>query len=783
MEIHLVFIVIFAYYKRATATPCPFPCLCNLLSINCSSQKLTSFPMYFPSNIYQLDLSDNSISFLPNSLKDLNEVVTLNLAKNNIQELITSSMSSLQKLQKLDLSMNRIANTMSINSLNENYDLYHLNISGNPIRDLGNSWETILHSSSISHLDLSNCALSLITDHLVFTGLTNLTYLTLSGNPLKNINKLTSLTLSHLDLSSCSLFYLQHKIFADLPSLQDLNLSRNPHLTMLTRYIKKDYLMSASLLYLDASFCALDQVDLEGFPNLIHASLKGNLIKILPDRILENNKNLVSLDLSENSIYHLDSFAFVGAESLFSLDLSLNSLPDIYWSTFLQTPFLKYLNLSKNVLTSLKNLTAPSIVSLDLSKNYISTMSPTSLINMPELITLNLSHNSIEMLPVGLKTMSLQNLDLRFCRISILNELTFENLPSLRSLDLSGNRLTNPMKQNLLTHLSNLKEINLINNPWQCNCYNKDFKMLWVFLTEPIERSKQLDKLTCQSPENSTGLTWKESCFKELNDENKSKFRERPWVSLLITFVSLSCILSIMIVIRQAFQVRDIERRQQEINEAQYDSVQRRRSRIVDNLYEEHLEIALHRSQNDLQRSPIAELSKLPSYEEALLLPKPSSNKDLQGLVDKYEQTDRFEHQYESIDEARPSSSLNCRIRMNENIIRLESQFREQDRHNETNNSVYQIPLDYTTNTTQHHYDSINEQERTTQNVENNNFIDEQTAVVEPVQQLYSSIIRDPGETQRHHFGITRSRSSSRDSCFTILDPKNIQISHHNESR
>lgn len=608
-----------------------------------------------------MDLSDNAITFLPNALPNLQSVTYLNLAHNEIQEITMSSLTNLRKLNKLDVSSNKMTQIINIQAVVQNTNLYTLNLSSNPIRDLGNSWETILHSDSVSHLDISNCAISIITNQYVFRGLTNLTHLNLSNNPIKIIDRISSLTLSHLDISKCNLYYLRETAFLDLPNLQDLIISKNYHLTMLSRYQET---MSTSLLYIDASFCVLDKVDLHGYPNLIQASLKGNLIKVLPDRILQNNKELISLDLSQNSIHEIDAFAFTGAVSLFILDLSSNFIKDFYWSTFTQTPYLTHLNLSRNILNNLRNITAPSLSVLDASHCEIQNLDSTSLANVPELIYLNLSHNSIEELPIKLQSYALQNLDLSYCRISSLNEETFQYLPSLQVLDLTGNRLTTPIKNTVLNYLSNIIELKLVNNPWQCYCNNTDFVSFWRFLSGNKKRTKYLNELNCQSPENISGINWKTACFTIQPENRETQIRDRPWLSFVVTFVTMSCIFSIMIVIRQAITTRELERRELEgrsnrqscspILMAHNDF----RPRIAPRYFEDDVETIVRLSENETQMSHRHEVSQLPTYEEALLLPKPSSNKNLLRLVEQYETASQPSTSQESSDNHMNSTGI-----------------------------------------------------------------------------------------------------------------------------
>lgn len=66
-------------------------------------------------------------------------------------------------------------------------------------------------------------------------GLPELVTLSLEGNPLKSIQRLTSEKLRWLDLSDCCLNYLQPDTFEGTPDLEQLKLSNNPTLVYSSR--------------------------------------------------------------------------------------------------------------------------------------------------------------------------------------------------------------------------------------------------------------------------------------------------------------------------------------------------------------------------------------------------------------------------------------------------------------------------------------------------------------------------------------------------------------------
>uniref|UniRef100_A0A1B6LI49 LRRCT domain-containing protein n=1 Tax=Graphocephala atropunctata TaxID=36148 RepID=A0A1B6LI49_9HEMI len=584
-------------------------------------------------------------------------VTNLNLANNRLEELPTSLISErLPYLQTLDLSNNKIQDIYKIQSVVLSKHLLHLKLASNPIKNLGFNSDNVLYSESVSRLDISDCNINSITNPVTFMYMLNLTRLDLSGNPLVVVDHLFSSTLIYLHLSRCLLGLndkgIREETFISLPKLKFLNLSMNAHLT--TFPISK--LLSSSLLQLESSYCALEKLDLRPFPNLQHAVLKGNVIKILYNDMLSENENLQSLDISENSIHHIEQNAFVGGKSLRNLDLSLNLLSELNWNSFSHTPQLGYLNISRNLFVFLDEIPIPSLVNLDASKCDIIKLSPRFLAKTQDIRFLNLSYNSIEKLPRRLTSRTLLSLDLSFCRISDIPDETFQELPSLITLDLKGNRLTNPLRNNLLDHLVNLKELNLLNNPWHCECSDLDFQKLWKYLSAYPTKSKNLKFLMCHSPKEHAGMTWDKSCFGSYTSEEKTS-KNRTLMSFLVPFLTLCCILAVLLVIRQAYTSHALEVQQREnANQRPSREVS---PRVPAHFFDGDLErgIQLSVTEPTQRSSSIRELSKLPSYEEALLLPKVQDREDLQTIANKYEDNERFVRSISEISQAPTSGS------------------------------------------------------------------------------------------------------------------------------
>lgn len=457
------------------------------------------------------------------------------MAHNFIEELPLSLLSErLPYLRKLDLSNNKIAKIANVQSVILSKQLLHFSLSSNPITNLGTNRETVLYSESISFLDVSKCAISSITNDVTFMFMMNLTRVDLSGNPLVVVDHLMSTSLAHLDLSNCLLGDkgIREESFVELPKLQLLNLSMNAQLTRFP-LLK---ILSKTVITLDVSYCAFEKLDLRSFPTVQIAKLRGNIIKLLNDGMLSANTDLKVLDLSENSINHIEESAFKGAQSINMIDLSLNYLSYINWKAFGQCPALKTLNISRNLLTSLEDIAVPTLVTLDASKCDIFRLSPRFLARSYELRNLNLSHNSIEKLPRRIASRKLLNLDLSYCRLSDIQYETFEDLSSLNSLNLMGNRLTTLIKGSYLDQLVHLEELNLQNNPWHCDCNDNDLRKLWKYPSSHPFKNDYFKNVICHSPKEYLGISLERNCFENFTNYSQHSPKHGAWWVIICIF-------------------------------------------------------------------------------------------------------------------------------------------------------------------------------------------------------------------------------------------------------
>jgi Leucine-rich repeat (LRR) protein len=146
---------------------CPANCTCVTkeekylrLYVQCHDLTLDVAPISTNSSlVHVLDLSRNGIKVLSSCfLKGYDNVVILFLKNSKIESIKSLAFHSLQHLESIDLSYNSFA-LVPPNLFINNRKLKHVSLSNNELTMLKED-VPILKSSSLLHLDLSNCKLS-----------------------------------------------------------------------------------------------------------------------------------------------------------------------------------------------------------------------------------------------------------------------------------------------------------------------------------------------------------------------------------------------------------------------------------------------------------------------------------------------------------------------------------------------------------------------------------------------------------------------------------------------
>ncbi|CAG9800806.1 unnamed protein product [Chironomus riparius] len=593
---------------------CPGDCHCtmdgSLMLVDCSSLELSELPEFEDNQVHILDLSKNQFTVIPSQLEKFEYLQYLDLSENQIQKLKPNSLKGLVTLGMLNLSKNNISSWAGINPktlLEPAVSLRELSLSGNPLTSFSTNDENLMIvSKSLQLLDLSHCKISKIIGQQVLQGMNELKHLILSGNQIRSISDIESESLMTLDLSNNRLTSLMPTMLTGLPALSSLNLARNYRLSLENK--NGEFVHSVSLRKIDLSFCNMDTIEIDGFPALTTAILKGNMLRQLTSDSFVNNQMLESLDLSQNSINSVDSNTFKLMKRLKTLNLSYNMIPKIEREAFKENELLAKLDVSRNYLSRFNRITAPSLTHLNMTWCEIMTIEHDALSGFQELISLDLSNNLISELPDFLASSSLQFLDLSMNRMVTVRNFTFAGFPEIQTLKLAGNRFTTPFKRELFSENPYLSSLSLGDNPWQCNC--QDLYSFFTFITDPPAKVWEKQSLKCQTPENVAGRTWESACFFTWYPQSTMGTSEKIWTFFMVTVIAFSGCMCLIMSVRRA-----IEGRAQTLREEE-------RERNLEEGREIIRQNRVRMQQEALRDAPDPRETRPPCYSDAIRMPR-----------------------------------------------------------------------------------------------------------------------------------------------------------------
>ncbi|RZC37409.1 chaoptin [Asbolus verrucosus] len=468
-------------------------------------------------NLEEFDLSHTGLKILTSDFfSKSSKLRGIHLQHNSITEIGDGVFANMLNLTVVDLSYNNINNIKQgafVNVMN----FKELLLKGNQLSSFkGEFFNT---GTSLEVLDISDNQLSYLFPSS-FRIHPRLKKISAANNKFNFFPAELIATLQFLetvDLSGNDLKTVEELDFARLPRLRALLLARN----QLESVSEMAFHNSTQLQILDLSYNKLDRLGERTFEGLVRLellNLEGNLLADLPETIFERarlqmleNINLAknlfevaplkslqrqyffvsSVDLSENKLKEIpaDDSIMVNIKKL---DLSFNPLSEdtirnvlgepktmrelnlagtgIEELTQLETPFLSYLNLSFNNITSLDEKIferTTLLETLDVSHNQIHDISNYSKIwpLLKNLQTLNISSNPIQSVSqsdfLGLDTLrQLSMSSLKQCEK--IEKGAFKSVPNLSHLDaFDYPKLGYIDVQGLLLNVPSLERVNI----------------------------------------------------------------------------------------------------------------------------------------------------------------------------------------------------------------------------------------------------------------------------------------------------------------------------------
>ncbi|XP_045769205.1 toll-like receptor 7 [Maniola jurtina] len=404
-----------------------------------------------------------------NSFNGLSELQSLDLAQNNIKFVPSGVFCSLENLNTVNLTNNRIRTVGQIGfGPGCGSSLQTLDLSHNEIKSLSEESE-LLKLRSLQHLYLQHNNITDISSE-AFNGLVSMRVLNISHNRLHTLPEglfAYARELREIYLNDNSLFELARGIFHRLEQLIVLDLSSN----QLTSNHVDDgtFLGLIRLIVLNLSNNALTRIDGKTFKDLFFLqilNLKNNSIGYIEENAFLPLYNLHTLNLAENRLHTIDENLFNGLFVLSKLTLNNNLLVSIDKKAFKNCSDLKELDLSSNQLLEVPDALweLSFLKTLDLGENQISDFKNGSFKNLNQLTGLRLIDNQIGNLSVGMfwDLPSLQVLNIAKNKIQSIERGTFTRNAQLEAIRLDGNFLSDI--NGVFSTLASLLWLNLSEN-------------------------------------------------------------------------------------------------------------------------------------------------------------------------------------------------------------------------------------------------------------------------------------------------------------------------------
>jgi Leucine-rich repeat (LRR) protein len=393
---------------RLTNLPTEILKLENLKELDLSDNSLSRLPDSFAVKLKRLeilDLSNNQFSVLPNQITGMLNLGYLNLEGNQLNAL-PESISSLSSLQWLNIGRNRFNTVPTVLTTFQN--LKNLTLDDIRIDSLPQQFENL---KNIRYLSLRRTGLKSIPKR-VFE-LSNLEELIIAENQivelspdLSKLNKLSYLNIEKNQLSSVT-------SITSLKDLVNLNLSHNP----INSFPAKFFNMLSGLKALNLAYTEISELpsEISACQGLVWLSLQGNKVNELPNALSSCTRLRVVL-LGDNPDINLETY-LIPLKNLEKLHtLRLSHLP---------------INAQKQVILPNALMYLKSLVELDLRENKLADVPAelTKLATLSNIQALNLSNSGIKVAHTefksftNLKVLGLDLKNISFSEVQKMGEI------------------------------------------------------------------------------------------------------------------------------------------------------------------------------------------------------------------------------------------------------------------------------------------------------------------------------------------------------------------------
>ncbi|KAH1014820.1 hypothetical protein HUJ05_012645 [Dendroctonus ponderosae] len=364
-----------------------FPKLYELHTIDLSYNNLSDiFNSVFTTlfSLRTLDLSHNSLEAIkPSTFGPLPTLLRLDMSFNRLETIAKSALTRLASTRELIVSHNKLSALFILPISTSHLDLSHNEFETIPPK----LWPSM---NSLLSLDLSFNRLGDSLEHGSFTNLLTLQKLNLSYNgltrpPWTSISELTAL--QYLYVQGNNLTTLRRNAFGKVPVMFELDLSNNAINNVSTRAFE-GLLQLIHLKMNNNNISVIPNGAFQGLVSLTDLDLSQNRLVKLDNKtngIFDDCLSLERLNLSHNRITFITRKMFPSNPyipyKLKQIDLSYNFIPVITYDLTFGTSKLEKLNMSHNAIADVRkgvigNLTSAKLLDLSYNKLHDLTSDP-----------------------------------------------------------------------------------------------------------------------------------------------------------------------------------------------------------------------------------------------------------------------------------------------------------------------------------------------------------------------------------------------------------------------
>ncbi|XP_033736163.1 slit homolog 2 protein-like [Pecten maximus] len=527
-----VVLVVLVVSMATVEAACPINlCTCfpskdnpSLQVIDCRNKGFTQIPDIVVSTVpeayYELTLTGNMITNIPNGAFSNITVNVLDLSNNKLAQISENAFQGLESsLTILKLGGDQTSSnppTLSYTFLSSLVELLELELRYFRLTTIDQNTFPVL--TKLNDLSLKTMKIENILSNGFQNKFPALKRLELVGNvemgniPVSALRFLT--TLNHLVLQQNNISLVAFASFETLTNLIDLDLSHNEITILADDCFRGLY---SSLEFLSLFLNRLDQSRLQSiytksWTNLEQLNIAHNIVTDIPAGFFTNMPNLAYLNLNFNKLTTIKTTYFTALPRIHTIDIAYNPITTIEDGSFSQVSTLEQLEIENlntaNNPSHRLNLTTASISGLENSLQKLNLLNTKvvqdeawkAIKTLKQLNRLIMKNSGLSVIPdlVFSDHVHLAYLDLSNNQISAVRQETFHGLNHvLGTLDLQRNMITS-IDECVLKDFNVLLLLYLNDNPTHCNCTMKWLKDL---NTNPPPNS-YINDVFCATPAN-----------------------------------------------------------------------------------------------------------------------------------------------------------------------------------------------------------------------------------------------------------------------------------------